>query len=723
MSPSRLLSWLCPLALLLASPALAAADALELQLPADKVLPLLADRARAGVTCFAPFQAFGTDIYVDHLEFPSPPTLRRSPALKPVTINSSLTFNGHPLQIVLPVQAFLKTKTALEDPNVPQEQYLSSPTASVILDLAVGPNGSGQQQLCATPSAIEPSVLGGPELLSALQQQMGTPCFPLTLDGLDDILDGKVAQTGQAISANAALDRLAIRLEFDHPTPSLSSWQSFVDSGTLSSGAGSGFALIFDKALLARVLRSRFNDELNDPQLTVESPGLQTQWSPYGLPALNVFFNAQMDIVGCANTIGAHPVNIGMGFGLNGAGDAVTLNGQVSWDLVDSDVALCALTWGLISGHWGILLDGAVLGVIGGITSNLSFPGDNLPAQCSQGANNSFSCGFPLVLPSLAAGGGSALHTDLKATALQMVGSGLVISGTATLGGYTRAAPRAQITAGPVQYGIHGGCSSLHTGFEGSFVATGAGKVCETMQVKGDPLGVFVIQGLSQVYAAPWDKDVLFGFGDTAAYAASPYAAKVTARTSGGGRTVKLGPVQMPTAAEQFEISNEFIQAKVNCMAKQTGLFGIPGKFDPRWHVDPPVDLVGTIRTYDPRYAGVVAKVTLENVVAETLGRTTRPLGLTRFNLAEQDVRLSATAVVSYGRLGTQKVPVSTVVRGTLVASEIGRTEIILTKFSAPTRANFTLQKGSLLSGMEGLDFSVDVSPGKFSMQGTLEAR
>ncbi len=707
-------------AALLASSVLAAPDSIELQIPSNKLLPLIADRARTSIGCFDSFTVGGTPLIIDHVEFPSGPTIRRSPDLKWVQVNPQSGFNAHALQLVMPVTAFIKTVTNLNDAATPQESYLLTPSASLIFDLTM--TGSGvDRKLCATPAALEPAVMGGDVLLAQLQTQITDQCFPLDLGGVKDLLDGQATVTGVGVSANSTFDTLAVRLELDHPNWDTATWSGFIDQGALTpmTTSSGGFGISFDTELLARVMKKRFKDHLTDPQLTVEHGGaLFSQWFP-AAPMLNVWFDAQLDVVGCANSIGAHPVNIGMTFGLSSSGD-VTVNGQMSWDLVDSDVLLCGLSWAALVGHYGFMMDPVALGVLGGVASSFSAPGNALPPECTMGSNNDFTCKLPLSLPTLKAGGSSAMKVPLVAQSLSRQGSELVISGTASPIGYTTPAPRVKIADVDLAYGLHGTCKNLHAGIEADFIATGSGKLCvQPMKIAADPLAMFYASLMHEIYTSPWKQTVSFGGSNAAQYALHPYQATILARTSGGARTVGLGPVAPVSDAEQLAASFELVHARVSCMKLETGLFGIPGLFDPRWNVDPPINLAAHIRSADPVMTRQPVSVTLTDVSFQLLSQTTRPKGRT-YSLGVQDVRMQATATFNFGRLGTFTVPVSTIVRDTFSGSELAETGLVTGGFPARTMAAFSVSSSAFPRAVAGVDFSVDVSPTKLSLHGVL---
>lgn len=703
--------------LLLATSAVhAAPNSIELQLPASNVLDLVADRAKTSITCFDPFPIYETEVLVDHVEFPSPPSLRRSPDPQLVAINTQTGFAANTVQIVVPIQIFLKTRPQMEDPANAQNQYLLSPSTSVILDL-----GIQNTQLCATVNSLDPEVPMGELVLAELQQRIGQPCFPLDLEGLDDLLDNQVELTGRGVSASANFDRVAIRLEYDQPAGDTQAWINFISNADITPTNTTGFAVAFDKGLLARVLRERFREDAEaQPEIEeIEPPGVQSAWL-YGLPFIQVYFDAQMDVMGCANTIGAHPITVDMQFGLSPNNDAVVVDGALDWSLVEGDMMLCGFTWAAFIGHYGVFLDGLAMGLLFGLTELLVEPDDDgLPAECTliEGTRQ-FTCEYPLLMPELEAGGNSFRRTILSPNNLYVHGNSLVISGTASNTGVSGAAPKATITGGNLIYGIHGGCSNLHAGWEGHLVGSGYGALCEPLAIENDPQHVFFIDHIWEIYSSPFSQEIWFGGPNTETYKQNPYQADVTVWTSGGGRTVPIGPLDFPSDAEIWDLQNEYVMAQVNCMAKSTGLFGIPGKFDPRWKVDPPYDIVGIIRSSDPAWARRTARVSLERVSFETVGLRTRPQG--EFVIPGQEISMTASARVDLGRDGVFQVEISTRFRSDLRGKELGETDIVSATFAERTMAAFQARSTSLPRAITSIDFSLDVSPPKLGMQGTL---
>lgn len=334
------------------------------------------------------------------------------------------------------------------------------------------------------------------------------------------------------------------------------------------------------------------------------------------------------------------------------------------------------------------------------------------------GNHNDFSCKFPLVLPELKAGGSSHRSATLHPNTLTTTLEDLVISGSVNMHGYSAVTPSTTISGGQLSYGISGGCSSLSLGYHGSVTASGRGGLCRALVIENDPLHVFHIQHMNEIYGAPFDRDLIFGGTNTEAYAADPYAAKIVIHTAGGGRALPLGPVAVPSAAEVLEQQFEFVTLKANCMAKQTGLFGIPGKFDPRWKVDPPHNLAARV-VGDIAASRRGAHVSLENVQLEAVDRQSRP-ALSSFAFRDQGVRVTATAVIDFGTAGRVKLPVATTVRGTLRGQELGRTGIVGASFAEAVTANFTVSSIGLPRGVTGVSFGVDLSPEKVALQGVL---
>lgn len=707
----------CCLALV-GSVAFAVTDTIELQVPTHQVMPLLADRARASVTCIAPFTSGADTWFVDHVEFPGAPSIRRSPTTRSIAVNPLTSFVGHPVQVLLPVKTFLKKETTLKNLSASQAQYDLTPTGSLVFELSLR-SGRTTDLLCAEVVGLEPVMLGGDAMLGSLQEALGTQCFPLELDGFDDLLDGRAQVSGRGLAASTDLSTLAFRLEFDHPSADPTAWRNFHEGALSALGrTGDAFAIGFDTALFGRVLRERFAANIGPP-VTLTSP-VRSAWMT-GLPALTLWFDADVTTDFCFNTIGVSPVSTSMLFSLGEGGSSVKFSGQTSTDLVDSDVLLCGAPFAGVAALFGAYLFPIVEGVIAGIAADQGISPDDLPSECHSTGEDAFSCSFPLVLPALDAGGLSLLHLDLKATTLLRMGSNLVIGGTTAQRGPLTQAPRVAIQS-PVtlRHGVHGSCSALHIGTEGQFIAQGHGAVCKPMAFRSDPEHVFFSQDLNLVSKAPWDRDV--SLYPTQAFLAAPYTSSIIARTSGGARGVEVIAPAPLSGEEADSLTGRLVMAKANCMAKQTGLFGIPGMFDPRWKIDPPYELLSRVRSYDPVLARSRPLVRLDQVKFETLGRSTRTLGLV-YSLPQQDVRITASATIDFGgSVGKKIVPVSVVVRSAFAGEELGRTGIVTGEFPAGTVAAFQVNSTRFPAGVSGVDFELDLSPRRLELQGTLNA-
>jgi hypothetical protein len=394
--------------------------------------------------------------------------------------------------------------------------------------------------------------------------------------------------------------------------------------------------------------------------------------------------------------------------------------GTVSTDAVDSDVLACGLPLAGVGAFLAPILFPVVEGVIAGIADDQGMPGDVLPPECTTSNEDSFTCNFPLTLPSLSGGGASLLHLDLHATSLVRVGSNLVINGTTAERGPLTHLHRAAIQTPVVMlHGIFGSCSGLSAGTGAQFIAQGTGAVCSPMTITNDPDHVFFSANLADVRTVPWARAVE-QWGNPSPM---PYSAKIIVRTSGGARAVELVAAPPLPADQVDDLQRALVEAKANCMAKETGLFGIPGMFDPRWKVDPPYDQLSRVRSYDPAWSRINLRARLDKLKFETLGRTTRPIGNV-FSVPTQDVRITGVATIDFGtKYGKKTVNISTVVRSDFGGKEIGQTGIVTGQFPAGTVATFQVSSSTFPSGVSGVDIDLDLSPNKLELQGTLNAQ
>lgn len=609
-----------PLALLLA-PALAGAttNVVEFQLDGEALGGLVQETTRSPFFC-PTAQACplgGGQCILDRVSFPSPAALRRSPDTVSHQVRQGMAISAPSAQLVLPINLGYKSVACYQDPTCGLNTFQNNIQVTSILDLTV----SGQD-LCASIVDVEFLGQSAPAaVVSQLQDIVGSPCERIDLGALRPLFGDRHPRTGSGVTVSADETRLGVRFEFDTTNhSSLGNWQTFFGGTLAPTQGGSDWSLFIAQGLFRRAIADHFEDAIlcDVEEATSSEPpsecsdqishdwGPTTQWLPLGPggAVMTVSFGVQVDTGICPNTIGIDPVTIAMPFTLNKG--SLHTQASVSTDLVDSDVLLCLLAWSPLAGlaTGGLELPFIIGGAI--FAGTLSEEFDGLPAGCQSVDDEHFTCDFPINMPVLDLGAEArlALSTD----SLLGLPQGLVVSGGSAV---TPASPRAplSVSGGGPHYGVHGGCSSLHAGYEGAVSFTGNGRICQgplpgeaavvAARIVDDPLGIFHLEDKD---ASPWlpeNYTIKFPWFISpqalSNYWANPYPLRIRVATTAGSRTVEY-PAPAPVSAEQaFDTGVDMVNAKVDCMARQTGWLGIPGLFDPSWHVDPPYDLVAQL--------------------------------------------------------------------------------------------------------------------------------
>jgi hypothetical protein len=158
--------------------------------------------------------------------------------------------------------------------------------------------------------------------------------------------------------------------------------------------------------------------------------------------------------------------------------------------------------------------------------------------------------------------------------------------------------PLLSVTTSPIEFKIlrdNSSCSSLHIGYGGSVMLLGyPGSICD-VTVLDDDLNVFALKQESTFLPSTIEirladeVDIVLEPDFLTSYWSQPYPCKLRIRTGVGARTISL---DAPAKGDPTTLHDDLLFARVMCkvsaLLEQTGLLGIPGKFDPHWHVDPP---------------------------------------------------------------------------------------------------------------------------------------
>ena len=532
------------------------------------------------------------EVWIDHLEMGPAVSFQTSGSDEPQQLDDTISVEAPMLQFAQPVKVVTKTRACIEDPTCNTETTLIQ--TPLILDVF-----AKDGQICAK---IDPS--DNPLLAPSLPADMLQPiCADLDLGDTGGSFTNGLEVKALGLSPSADLSRVAFRFELgtDVADPTdigsrQSDWDTFYD-GNHGAGAGLGQFSMF---LTERLLREGIGSMLSGVESTdtfIIDAGPDVTWDSFGGPAgkINGQFDAHAVVDECINDIGLSPVDIGLPLSVDGASNSIDVSGTLSWDVSDWDLLVCAMT----TGAFDPIASTIIFGVLENAASNLSPDGISLPGGCQSTGDTTFDCSIPVDLPALSLGSGSGVGI-LDLTGGTAFPQGLALTGDINLILNAEWSPLV-MSSGDVGYGIYGGCSSLHTGFEGQIHLSGYGPVCNITQNE-DKYNVYNVSTPQGWMPKTIDLDFYPGMAvcdapdcvpATNLFWDDPYDLIVTAYTAAGAKSIRIPAPDQPTQEQAEKMAFELIEAKVDCMALQTGMFGIPGMYDPHWDIDPPwYDLV-----------------------------------------------------------------------------------------------------------------------------------
>lgn len=654
---------------LAASPAAAQDRFLELQVDA----PPLADFFRAQVIeqvdqlCPGPVPSAlcgNQTCYLDHVDVLPGGSFRRSNDSVEVALGNRLPpLQTAQLQYLQPIHVALKTLACINDPACPHDSYAQAQDLTLVMNLRM--KGS---KLCVTPAGfLEPipaDVLG----------DVDEVCVPVDLGAARAVVGDGFDTTGVAISADAAADAIAIRVELlphgitDLPANLLAAidagrqaaWQAFLDGAISETGVGDPFRVFLTADLLSGAIRSRFARIIDDVSMLEADGPITGSWTPWpGSGRLGAHLFAEADTGVCPNTIG---LEIFANLPVSLEADGLHLDGTLSWDANDADVFLCGALFG------GFVFAPITAPIAAAIAAGFS-PDPNAVASTECDAHETddgmaLNCVLPI--EDLALGNGTSF-LRLSFDAATPSFAGLTLHGAAIGGGVGQAPIGAVQVSGSIGWGATGGCHDMHLGYSGSIQVHGA-RICDAT-IRDDQLHVYDFASSSPNSLAidfPSFLATMCPYGD--AWVAcpagqapidqfwqAPYPMHTRILTNRGAFSFAIPAPKQPTQAQVDAAQMQMVLQRVNCMTLETGWLGIPGLYDPHWTVDPPPyeDVMQRTRLGSQR----IGTVTLSRVRVSAPELLTDRLGVLRTRAVP--LTFQATAVVDAGRAGRFSVPIT----------------------------------------------------------------
>ncbi len=663
------------------APAQAMSRFVQLQVAAETLGELLHQRllqepmCPSVISCDDPNAPAGSclaadEVWLDHIAF-NDGWFFQAGSDETIQIDADMSLEAEVLQFVQPVTIQTRTRACIEDPscNTFKNTYGPSLLLNVFAD---------KGQICAQVTGFNIQAMD-----QYLPESVKDPlCAAMDLGDAGGLLGEGSETRAVGISPTADLSKIAFRFEMGGATSPnnpedtvdaanrLADWESFYAGNHGVASTPESFTLFITQRLLKEGIGGMLSGIDDSDELKIDA-GPWVSWDAAGGPSgkLTGEFDAHAEIGACLNDISLSPVLIDLPLSVDPATESIDVAGSISWDVSDWDLFLCAVTTGFFdpiasSILFGVLEDGA-----SGMT-----PGDiDFPDACESTGDTTFSCNFPVSLPILRLGAGAIAFASLDITGSSATSGGLMLKGTATPHVLLQQTSVA-LSASSVSYGLYGGCNDLHGGYEGSVRISGFGKVCD-ITVSEDKLKVYGVHAAQALGPMPATVDIVLypGMGECSApdcipatnlFWDNPYGLRVTAYTSAGAKSIYIDPPVQATSDEVFETAIERIDAKVGCMSLETGLFGIPGMYDPHWDIDPPnYDLV----TFDDRgNPSEIGKVTVIDVFGK-LGNITDERG--GLNTRGVEMGLLLPAVIETRSFGNMEVELELELTSDLLAT------------------------------------------------------
>lgn len=718
MSPRRsYVTTLVAAGLLGVAPAASAVpQAVEFQLGADKILDLLGDRAKLiDPGCPEIFDAGLSGLHeaiVDHVVFGDPELLREDDA-------TSMSFQTGNINVFrprarLPVEVHIKSVDCVNDPNCALDDTLP---VQVFLSFALT---ADTDEICATFTHSEALLVPQEALdqVDGIVAQFGPMCAPLSLGAVTGLLGDGATVADVALSANTALDRLAIRLDMDTPDgaagSTLSNWQTFMN-GTIADAGTEDFSVLVDAAMLRHSFERQLTDGITCDPSDPSSDGCNDEiepredatsaWLPW-VPEVDVAVETGVEVWGCWDI--TTDVTLDSALSLSSTGDAIDVAADLDWDPSDGELFACSLVNPLFAFTLPVP---AFFGIMEGIAANYSAAAkidDALPSECDLVDDHNIDCSFPFDLPKIDLGPGP--DGILSATNLRGTSAGLVLEGDVDILGFANAPEPLELSGTAPVYGVHGDCSDLGIGYLGWLdVGGGTGDYCHAPD--SGAASPFVVDDTWDAYnlydidEGPAD-EVSIGLGGDwiDLFWDDPYGMTATVWTTVGSGSITLDkPIEH--VGIDWGIIGDYIMAYVNChFREQTGLFGIPGKFDFHWLVDPPpYELVAIGSEFD-RAVATLDKASFtqvgETYVDEKSGLTVMP---------SKSVMLSTSWTVDGGRAGKFSFSAETP-----MTMDLGGTKLFdgyAFAVGAPTTVTVAVPREALPRGAKEASVSVELDP------------
>jgi hypothetical protein len=545
---------------------------LEFQIEASKLGSLVMNRLRAESICSGQeFQLAetGPTYVIDHIEFASPANLGADP-------NPPMGGPGE-LQLIVTVGVYLKEKEKLRNPATTLEFAL---TPSLDLYFNVSSNNG---DLCIAFNTVNSAIPLSPEALSAITSALASVyfCSSLDLSALPQVL-GDMTVTQAKVGSDPEFTVLSVRLAL---WDSHDAWNTFAAAPVHSFLNGMDWALLLDSDLVVGAFEQLVAGMIltrNDLSISQGPTGNWTSLAQVISQDNDKVFDGGITLTFSGDSWAAL-CDIGFGATI-----------RAGLEVPSENSIRATIGFDVSPDFWDALLCFGPIGPLAVGAKTFTPSKKDIPAACSLVKNSLLVCNYPVSLAPMRLGTSVSFGT-------LTVGKYVATAAGPVLGGSLQVLQIGQAelsvsTPGAFTWAVHGDCGGFSVSAVAGLTLTGTGqpvKLCKPINVLGDTLNVFNSHMVINPPTATWlPVDVIFTFlpGDLppdAMYWKNPYDLILLIESSAGCRTVSLGKVSTYTDQGIFSLSLKIPVLQANCDAPQTGLFGIPGKFDPHWLIDP----------------------------------------------------------------------------------------------------------------------------------------
>lgn len=517
----------------------------------------------------------GQDCIIDHIDYETG-HFNLSPGMTNIEVNDTLTINGiQAVRYVQPITVYIKTVECLEDADCSQHEYLDTQTIQVIFNLSANANG-GHPQICVTYEDVFPPV---PWLQTMLEQGIGgvlggnmESCVGVPTGSLMGIIGDSYEPFGAGLALNSNQNRLGIRVQFRKPGSIVypgffglsqaqideAHWFDFLNGNLGPAPANEEWSMLVGSSLVRAGVLDKLTDGISSSSfITIDyGDGHPTSsWTGYGFGGGQVYAEMYAEVdIGCwITTIGLDPIWFYMPMHLSQPKESIVIDGYVYWDVNDGDIHTCAIAHAV----FGDFLTYTVLTTVLGVFAENYEPNlpTNLGGGCTVTDSHHFECDLPFTLPVIdLSPGGWSPSSQMRVNGMIGYAQGLSLHGWMAPMGWQFQLP-AYIKYYPTHYGLTGGCSNLRVGWIDPKLEVNNAQLCDSYERSDEE---------------------------------NPGHMLLTVLTTRGSRTIRWKIPEEPTEDEKMGYQLALIMAKILCMSPQTGLFGIPGMYDPHWDIDPP---------------------------------------------------------------------------------------------------------------------------------------